>query len=159
MTLQQLELFTLDEQKENSIRTFHVGKKDSEPLTADAQLTELSPQPPVAVIASQAESKALSATDIQIEPLPTDSIGPSSITTHELVAYQADDIVRINMPTEDEDPEVFWYLDGYYSHLLKREGRIKRVLPCKNLQYEVEFDVKDSNDTIFLHHAHLHWIR
>lgn len=155
MGFQQLDLFTFEEKKEKNIHTIHVGMNKQELLIGNVRSVKLSPHPPTAAIASWKKSEEFSVTNISTEHLPTNSIVSSSIEAPKVTAYKAGDVVRINMPNEEDNSEVYWYLKGYYSHLLEAKGRIKRILPYKKLQYEVEFDVKDSNNTIFLHHEHL----
>jgi hypothetical protein len=136
MTLQQLELFLFEEQLDNSSHTLKVEEREFEPFPPNTSSGDysmrLSPQLPTAVLASSDQAT---------------------------IAYQEGDIVRINMPAKEEEPGVFWYLKGYFSHLLEAQGCIKRVLPYENLQYKVEFDTKNPRNTLLLHHKHLQWIR
>lgn len=75
-----------------------------------------------------------------------------------IVSYEVGDIVKILMPSVEEDSEAYWWMYYYFSHLKNAKGRISRVLTYSRLQYEIEFDVKHEDNRTILYHEHLTWI-
>lgn len=68
--------------------------------------------------------------------------------TEEVLPYQVGDIVRINLTiTPDEDPETYYYLEGF----VKKKGMIKEIILEPRLQYRVLF----GDHLIYLYHEEI----
>lgn len=90
--------------------------------------------------------------------LEADTVSIDENTPQNKLAYEEGDIVKLNIPSEEEDSEIHWWIQYYFSHLKNAKGRVIRVLPYSRLQYEIEFDVKHEDKCITMYHEHLTWI-
>lgn len=72
-----------------------------------------------------------------------------------VIPFETGDIVKLVFPTEQEDFELFNYLEHYYSHLKNKEGRIVQVMPYKKLQYQIIFNVKNEDNQLIMYHTYL----